>query len=49
MILFAYAFIIILFILAIFFVISFIVDESVFYIDNLLAFTGAFFSHLLAF
>ena len=48
MILFAYAFIIILFILAIFFIISFIVDESVFYIDNLLAFTGAFFSHLLA-
>lgn len=48
MILFAYAFIIILFILAIFFIISFLVDESVFYIDNLLAFTGAFFSHLLA-
>jgi hypothetical protein len=48
MILFLYALFIILFILAIFFVISFVMDESVFYIDNLLAFTGAFLSHLLA-
>jgi len=48
MILFVYAFIILVIILAVFFILSFVLDESVFYIDNLISFSGAFFSHLLA-